>query len=85
MSDRRLITTAGVSLMINPVSAIGVQMLSGEYEPGTRHILQKYLSVGSTFIDLGANEGYFSIIASQIVGHSGEVIAIEPQYDCSRL
>jgi FkbM family methyltransferase len=30
-------------------------------------------------VDLGANEGYFSVIASSLVGSTGRVIAIEPQ------
>jgi FkbM family methyltransferase len=37
------------------------------------------LSEGKIFVDLGANEGYFSILASKLVGKSGNVIAVEPQ------
>lgn len=37
------------------------------------------LSEGDTFIDVGANYGIYSIIAAQIVGTQGLVIAIEPQ------
>jgi len=41
--------------------------------------LRSLLREGDTFLDIGANEGYFSIIAAQIVGRSGKVISIEPQ------
>jgi FkbM family methyltransferase len=33
----------------------------------------------SSFLDVGANEGYFSVLASTIVGTQGYVAAIEPQ------
>jgi FkbM family methyltransferase len=31
------------------------------------------------FVDLGANEGFFSVIAARAVGPTGRVLAIEPQ------
>ena len=36
------------------------------------------LQEGQVFLDIGANVGYFSLLASQAVGRSGAVIAIEP-------
>ena len=36
-----------------------------------------YLSEGDTFIDVGANFGYFSLLASQIIGEQGSVFAYE--------
>lgn len=42
-------------------------------------VLQRYLRPGATFIDLGANEGYFSVIGSGLVGPAGRVYAVEPQ------
>ena len=40
------------------------------------------LKEGDTFIDAGANEGWFSVIAARAVGPSGKVISIEPQERC---
>ena len=37
------------------------------------------LKKGATFIDVGANFGTFSLLASRLVGPSGKVMAIEPQ------
>jgi len=54
-------------------------MLEGEYETELKECLKSILSEDNTFIDLGANEGYFSIIASNLVGKKGRVLAIEPQ------
>jgi FkbM family methyltransferase len=40
--------------------------------------IRAYLRPGDTFIDCGANFGWFSLIGSSIVGPRGRVIAIEP-------
>jgi len=36
------------------------------------------LAPGDAFVDVGANIGYFSLLASKLVGESGLVVAIEP-------
>jgi precorrin-6B methylase 2 len=36
------------------------------------------LKPGDTFIDVGANIGYYTILASKLVGVNGRVLAIEP-------
>jgi FkbM family methyltransferase len=41
-------------------------------------LAQAQLRKGDTFIDVGANIGYYALLASQIVGESGHVMAIEP-------
>ena len=42
-------------------------------------VLQQILSAGGLFVDVGANFGTFSLLASRFVGSAGRVIAIEPQ------
>jgi FkbM family methyltransferase len=42
-------------------------------------VLRGLLSEGDTFVDVGANFGTFSLLASRLVGSNGRVIAIEPQ------
>jgi FkbM family methyltransferase len=79
LNKRRLVRGKHATLFINPVSNFGAAILKGEFEPQMREVLCRYLSPGGVFIDLGANEGYFSVLASQIVGPRGTVIAIEPQ------
>lgn len=65
---------------IDPISEFGLTLMKdNNYEGEMSHQITKLLSEGDIFVDLGANEGYFSIIASEIVGESGLVIAIEPQ------
>jgi len=41
-------------------------------------LILKSLSEGDVFIDVGANIGYYSILAGKIVGEKGQVIALEP-------
>jgi FkbM family methyltransferase len=55
-----------------------VQMAMGSYEPAKQAMIRRHLRPGMTFIDVGANLGYFTLQAARIVGNSGRVIAIEP-------
>jgi FkbM family methyltransferase len=49
-------------------------------------LIEKHLRPGGVFLDVGANCGIFSLMASRIVGESGRVVAIEPNpILCERL
>jgi FkbM family methyltransferase len=50
----------------------------GLAEPDTQRLLGTWLRPGSVFYDLGANVGFFTLIASQLVGSEGHVYALEP-------
>jgi FkbM family methyltransferase len=50
-----------------------------EYEPTTTEVFKEYAKEGSTVIDIGANIGYFTLLAAQCVGGKGKVVAIEPE------
>lgn len=50
----------------------------GIYDPNIVVVINSLLSKGSVFIDVGANMGYFSLLASSVVGKFGHIIAIEP-------
>jgi FkbM family methyltransferase len=71
-------TTQG-RFLVSPVSHLGHRLAIGEYEPAMTAVLKRCLKPGGVFIDLGANEGYFSVIGSALVGNGGSVIAVEPQ------
>lgn len=49
----------------------------GVYEPNLTQLMINMLQPGDTFVDVGANVGYFSLLASALVGNSGRGIAIE--------
>jgi FkbM family methyltransferase len=50
----------------------------GNYETETATWLQNTIEHGSTFVDIGANAGYFVLLGSKLVGRDGEVWAFEP-------
>jgi len=50
----------------------------GLYESGTAGLFKKLLKEGMTFIDLGAHRGYYTLLASKLVGEKGRVFAFEP-------
>lgn len=77
---RFVVTVDNGSFFIDPVSHFGQRLIHDRaYEPGMEAVLRHFLKPGDTFVDVGANEGYFSILASRLVGPHGRVIAIEPQ------
>lgn len=47
-------------------------------EPNELSFIASFLSSGMTFIDGGANEGLFTLLAAPLVGPTGTVVAIEP-------
>ena len=60
--------------------------VSGLYEPCTSLVLQRLLRPGDTFLDVGANVGWFSMLAARWVGPHGRVISLEPsERECRRL
>jgi len=49
------------------------------YEPELIY-LEKVLSSKAVFIDVGANLGIYTLVASRLVGQAGRVIAVEPSF-----
>lgn len=73
-------TLHGVKLLIDPAKDKGVELAlyqTGTYEKGTIQLLGDFLKQGSVFMDIGANIGLMSTIASKIVGEKGRVYAVE--------
>ena len=50
----------------------------GSYEMGKRLAFEREIKPGSVLYDIGANVGYFSLLASVLVGENGKVFAFEP-------
>ena len=48
------------------------------YEPETTDYLRQRLRPGAVFADIGANHGYFTMLAASLVGEHGRVFAFEP-------
>jgi len=55
------------------------------YEAGLVRALRDYLSPRDVFVDVGANIGYFTVLAARLVGDGGRVVAFEPHPDALRI
>lgn len=81
-STRPFITTVGdngLLLEVVPGDAIGRPIVYfGMYEYAVTQLLRAYLKRDDTFIDVGANLGYYSVVAADLVGSRGRVLAFEP-------
>lgn len=53
-------------------------MALGLYEPEVAQLIYHSLKPGDVFYDIGANAGYFTLIAAKAVGSTGKVIAFDP-------
>ncbi len=54
-------------------------------EPGVEKVVRSILNPGSVFVDAGANIGFYSILASRLVGSNGQVISIEMMPDTAAI
>lgn len=52
-------------------------LVTGIWEPYVTMTIERILRPGDTFVDVGANFGYFSILASGLVQEPGKVMAFE--------
>ena len=66
---------AGIWLRLNPRT--GLDTVRGTGEPEVQDALRRHLRPGMTFYDLGANIGFFSLLAARLVGEQGRVFAFE--------
>ena len=69
----RLVGPSSDASVIRPLLASG-----GSWEPHVTTALTALLGEGDVFLDVGANLGYFSLIAASLVGPGGRVLAFEP-------
>lgn len=65
----------GIWLHLNPRT--GRDYFRGDVEPEVQSVLQKQLRPGMVFYDIGANIGFFSLLAARLVGTQGRIVAFE--------
>jgi FkbM family methyltransferase len=58
---------------------------TGRYEPQETAIVSGLLGPGQTFVDVGANWGYYTLLAAGRVGPAGRVVSLEPDPRMYRL
>lgn len=76
--DRINIEEGILTLNQNDVGVSGMLAL-GLYESYQTEIFRNHLKKGMIVVDIGANIGYYSIIAAKRVGEEGKVFAYEPE------
>jgi FkbM family methyltransferase len=65
----------GLWLHLNPRT--GKTYFEGGGEPEVQAALEQHLRPGMIFYDIGANIGFFSLLAARLVGKEGRVVAFE--------
>ena len=54
------------------------------FEDGERRFVSQFLKAGMVVLDIGANQGLYTILASERVGSKGRVFAFEPVPEASK-
>ncbi len=57
----------------------------GHYELEIQDLLKLELKAGETFFDVGANAGFFTLVAAKLVGPGGRCVAFDPSPDNDRV
>jgi FkbM family methyltransferase len=55
-----------------------VSYLLGASEPAVQEVFTRFVRAGAVVFDVGANVGYFSLLAAKLAGAGGAVFAFEP-------
>ena len=78
LKPRVIRTRFGFSLQVKlPDTIQKVVLLTGRWEPFVTQFVLDTLRAGDTFVDVGANIGYYSLLASRLVSETGRVYSIE--------
>ena len=62
----------------NERSILRFLQTGASFEPDVANVLVKVLAEGDVAVDVGANVGFLTVLASLLVGPSGHVVAFEP-------
>ena len=76
----RSVTVQGLRLTANVTDFVfsGIYFGAVPYEPRLTQYFVDHLRPGGVFVDVGANCGYFSMLAAGLIGTSGRVFSFEP-------
>lgn len=75
--DGVILHGAGQGLQFN-VAGSHSGFILGNHEPEVQQFLASVLRPGQVYYDVGANVGFFAVIAARIMGPSGQVVCFEP-------
>lgn len=76
--DHVATTFFGARMHCDPTDLIQRMILHfGVWEPDVSRVIEQNLKSGDVFVDIGANIGYDTLLASHRIGRAGQVVAIE--------
>ncbi|WP_374563664.1 FkbM family methyltransferase [Nitrosomonas sp.] len=65
------------SLLVDDADSLGL-IANGIFEPEETRSILNLIRPGDRFLDIGANVGYYTVLAAERVGSAGRVFAVEP-------
>ena len=74
---KKMANIFGADLELDLANYVDRTIFMGCYEPLNTWLFKRILSPGGAVVDVGANIGYFSLLAAKLVGNAGKVIAVE--------
>jgi FkbM family methyltransferase len=75
-----VIKVQGSKMLINPEDMLGSTLWGvGSWETTETALFKKIVKEGMVFVDIGANIGYYSLLAATLIGQAGKVYAFEPE------
>ncbi len=81
------ISVEGITLLVDAADvAVSRSILQeGTYEAHVTRVFRRYIRPGWRVVDVGANVGYYSMLAASLVGSQCEVLAFDPNSENARL
>ena len=77
-SGERSAIVFGYRMKLDVSDFVSRMIYLGAFEQRETSIVLRHLRPGMTFVDIGANVGYFTLLAASRVGPTGRVFAVEP-------
>lgn len=76
--ENQKIIDLGEFSLLTSLNNLQELIYEGEYEPYTTAIFKALVKPGMTIIDIGANNGYYTVLANTLMDNKGIVWAFEP-------